>query len=408
VGLWDGDDTPTDIVDLRRILEGIRNWTADDGGAINPGRLREVQDEYAGLKRRLEAVTHEIKAARVLAQEAEGYGSAQAQQQLRLESIRLFSDEEHDVVTCPLCKQNLETAIPLVSQIRAALDRVRGNTERIQRSTPQMRDYIEGLEQERDNLRRQLSRTQETIEGLYRENVGARRLRDTNLRRSHIVGRITLWLESVHEAVDTQDAETVLRRAEARVAELETQLDREGEEARLTSILNRINSQLNENARRLELEHSDNPIRFDLRGLTVIADALRGPISLRIMGSGKNWLGYNLAFHFALHKHLVEQNRPVPRFLFLDQPSQVYYPQEQDEALQGSIDTLVNEDGEAVRTLFQFMLEQLGALTPHFQVIVTEHADLSEEWFQDAVVARWRGGEALIPDAWLEAPAAEE
>lgn len=114
MGLWDGDDAPTDIVDLRRILEGLRNWTAGDGGALNPGRLREVQDEYAGLKRRLEAATQEIKAAKVLAQEAEGYGSAQAQQQLRLESIGLFSDEEHDAVSCPLCKQRLETAIPHV------------------------------------------------------------------------------------------------------------------------------------------------------------------------------------------------------------------------------------------------------------------------------------------------------
>ena len=121
------------------------------------------------------------------------------------------------------------------------------------------------------------------------------------------------------------------------------------------------------------------------------------------MGSGKNWMGYNLALHFALHKHLVEQNRPVPRFLFLDQPSQVYYPRDQDETFQGSIDALVDEDRAAVRKLFQFMLEQLEALTPHFQVIVTEHADLSEDWFQENVVARWRGGKALIPDAWIAA-----
>ncbi len=408
VGLWDGGDAPTDIVDLRRTLEGIRNWTAEDGGALNPGRLREVQDEYAGMRRRLDDVTQEIKAAKVLAQEAEGYGSAQAQQQLRLESIGLFSNSEHDEASCPLCRQRLETTTPHVDQIRASLSRVRDNTERIQQRTPQMRSYIEGLELERNNLRRQLSTTQETIEGLYRENIGARRLRDANLRRSRTVGRITLWLDSVQKTINTQETETALQLAEARVAELEARLDRSDEEARLNSILNRINNQLSGNARRLELEHSDNPIRLDLRGLSVIADELRGPIPLRIMGSGKNWMGYNLALHFALHRHLVEQNRPVPRFLFLDQPSQVYYPRDQDETLQGSIDALVDEDRAAVRTLFQFMLEQLEALTPHFQVIITEHADLSENWFQENVVARWRGGEALIPDAWIAASSAEK
>ncbi|WP_363810871.1 hypothetical protein [Mesorhizobium sp.] len=31
-----------------------------------------------------------------------------------------------------------------------------------------------------------------------------------------------------------------------------------------------------------------------------------------------------------------------------------------------------------------------------------DHAEEAEAWFQDAVVARWRGGEKLVPDQWLE------
>ena len=35
-----------------------------------------------------------------------------------------------------------------------------------------------------------------------------------------------------------------------------------------------------------------------------------------------------------------------------------------------------------------------------FQVIVTEHADIDESWYQTAVVERWRGGLKLVPEDW--------
>lgn len=37
---------------------------------------------------------------------------------------------------------------------------------------------------------------------------------------------------------------------------------------------------------------------------------------------------------------------------------------------------------------------------PEFQIIVTEHADLDEDWYRRAVVERWRDGRKLVPTAW--------
>ena len=36
------------------------------------------------------------------------------------------------------------------------------------------------------------------------------------------------------------------------------------------------------------------------------------------------------------------------------------------------------------------------ALAPEFQVLITEHADLADAAYQDAVVERWRGGMKLV------------
>jgi hypothetical protein len=50
--------------------------------------------------------------------------------------------------------------------------------------------------------------------------------------------------------------------------------------------------------------------------------------------------------------------------------------------------------------MFQFVFEAVKELAPGLQVVITEHADISESWYQDAVVERWRGGLKLVPDEW--------
>ncbi|MFC6063764.1 DUF3732 domain-containing protein [Streptomyces ochraceiscleroticus] len=37
-----------------------------------------------------------------------------------------------------------------------------------------------------------------------------------------------------------------------------------------------------------------------------------------------------------------------------------------------------------------------------FQMIVSDHANLPEPWFQDCVRYNWRDGEALIPQARID------
>ena len=153
-------------------------------------------------------------------------------------------------------------------------------------------------------------------------------------------------------------------------------------------------------ARRLQLEHSAHPLRFNLKKLTIVADTPDGPIPMDRMGSGENWVGYHLIGHLALHGWFTEHNRPVPRILFLDQPSQVYFPPEKD--VDGSLDSIQNEDRIALRRMFELVFEVVAKLTPQFQVIITEHADLNEPWYQGAVVEKWRRGTKLVPEDWRQ------
>ncbi|MCI0350416.1 MAG: DUF3732 domain-containing protein [Acidobacteriales bacterium] len=139
-------------------------------------------------------------------------------------------------------------------------------------------------------------------------------------------------------------------------------------------------------------------MRLDIRRLTIVADTADGPVPMERMGSGENWVGYHLIAHLALHQWFSQQNRPVPRFLFLDQPSQVYFPPEKD--IDGSLTTIGENDRLAVSRMFRFVFDVVEGLSGKVQVIVTEHADINEPWYQEAVIERWRGQLKLVPDDW--------
>lgn len=81
----------------------------------------------------------------------------------------------------------------------------------------------------------------------------------------------------------------------------------------------------------------------------------------------------------------------MPGFLFLDQPSQVYFPPETNDQ---------NVDSQEVRKIYDFVFERIKELAPNMQVIIVDHADIKEKRFQDSVVEKWWDGMKLVPIDW--------
>ena len=146
-------------------------------------------------------------------------------------------------------------------------------------------------------------------------------------------------------------------------------------------------------AKELNLEHSDNPYRLDMNKVTVIVDKADRPVPLKQLGSGSNWVGIHLITYFALHKYFITLKRPVPNFIFLDQPSQVYFPSELDEK---------NTDWNMVGTLYNFISDRVSELKQKLQVIIVDHANLKNESFHNSVIEDWWNENNLIPEDWYK------
>lgn len=145
------------------------------------------------------------------------------------------------------------------------------------------------------------------------------------------------------------------------------------------------------------------PARLDLHNLTVAIDRPGRPIYMPRTGGGENHLAYHLAALLALHRYAANNGQPIPRFLLIDQPTQVYFPSEAVyRAADGSIEkTETDADLEAVRRLFELLRRFTEEDAQGFQIIVTEHANLRDDWFQAALVEPpWTKPPALVPDDW--------
>lgn len=192
--------------------------------------------------------------------------------------------------------------------------------EAVTNDTPHLDTMIGKAEDRLAMVRRQLDEVKTSIISLQTTNQRISELRDFNSRRAMVKGRLSLYLENMPaKDVDDSDDKLEAEKLAEQIRAIEVLLDDETLAGRIESILSLVSAQITSLARKLEIEHSDSPMRLDLKKLTIVADhADDGPIPMPKMGSGETWVGLHLVTHLALHNWFFKKQRPVPQFLFLD------------------------------------------------------------------------------------------
>ncbi|MFO0586955.1 MAG: DUF3732 domain-containing protein [Polyangiaceae bacterium] len=388
------------------VLAALRQCTSDDyvrdDMIVGDGEeiLTRLRTQRQGMRQELEAVKAELRATRLFESESTGYQREAHEQRARLSSIGLVKKYKNgDEHQCPLCETPLATPVPNVSAIEQSLRSVSDLLEGAEMENPRVQARMIRLRREEEALEQSLRENQRLINERLRENEILKVQQDNFVLQARVIGKITQYLETVSETQDGSNLRKAVDAARMRVEMLEQELDEENVQDRVEAYLNIIGRYMSDYSAHLDLEFRGSQLRLDMKHLTVVADTLDGPIPLYRMGSGENWVGYHVLAHLALHKWFRQKSRPVPAFLFLDQPSQAHYPPEED--VEGSIEGLRNEDQTAVRQLFTLILKVAEELAPALQIIVLDHADLKEEWFDSCVVERWRGGRKLVPLSWV-------
>ena len=365
---------------------------------------REVSRELTTLRHRLS----EMNRMRV---GVDQYQDALALQRGRLQLSSWLVSHTDDEADCPMCGSHTDSAKRKLAVLSERLREVEADAG-VDKEVPAAFDReLQRVTEEVGQATERLRSVQIRKRALAGRSDEARQRQFAAQRAERFVGNLESALD-LHRRLgsDSELVDEVVCLKE-RVRQLEAELREQDVEARKRRALHAISNNAGRLLPHLDVESPNDPISLEINDLTIKVRGTERDDYLSEIGSGSNWLSYHLAVLLALHQFFLSQRKgPVPAFLVLDQPSQVYFPKrimarpEDEEVEEVEEPQLRDEDVDAVRQAFEVMgrvaLDAKGGL----QLIVLDHASRDVWGDIDGVVGlpEWRNGVKLVPMAWLD------
>lgn len=363
---------------------------------------REVSRELTTLRHRLE----EMNRIRV---GVDQYEAALTLQRGRLQLSSWLVEHTDDHTDCPMCGSDTDSA---KKKLRALSERLREVEVEagVDKEVPAAFDReLQRVTTEVDQTTERLRSVQIRKRALSGRSDEARQRQFAAQRAERFVGNLESALD-LHRRLgsDSELVEEVARLREL-VQQLEGELREQNVESRKRRALAAINGYAGRLLPSLDVENPQDPISLEISDLTIKVHGADRDDYLSEIGSGSNWLAYHLAVLLALHQYfLAQRNSPVPAFLVLDQPSQVYFPKRglaraEDEEVDVEEPRLRDEDVDAVRMAFDVMGKVVLGAKGQLQLIVLDHASQDVWGDVEGVVGlpEWRNGIKLVPMDWL-------
>lgn len=382
-------------LDLPQVEAGTSEGASSD--------LMQVVMEEDQLSAQLGEIRRRLSKVDLLNSSVGEYGATLAGQEDRMHGVGWFSEKIAAGSECPVCGSVHDlpnTSLARLKTLAAELGSLSGV---IHEAPPKLDEEVLSLREELRDRELALNKARQKRKYLESQSASASAHRQQVRQIYLFVGRVEQALENLRTSRNIDELRTQLQVLTARIAALKAQLDPRAQRERLASALEAVSRKVEKYAVLLELEHATENVSLNIRELTLEFHPLTGRTDfLWEVGSGQNWVGYHIAGMLALHEHFTSlAQNPVPTFLLIDQPSQVYFP----EAWPSMDDAPVSADITGVRRIFQALGTFMDLVGDEFQVIVTEHAG-SITWRgidRVHVAGNWRLGhdEFLIPESWV-------
>lgn len=317
-----------------------------------------------------------------------------------VDNVKRFSSPKHVHISasvCPFCHTKKDNLQQSAEKLQQAINKVSGNLAQARPMKAKFESSFIEVQRSTEIVSRALTELNQQIVEI--EKTNQQLTEQKSLYEGIIMQKAKLFalLDTLNMA-DDAGLEEELKELKKQLKKIDDSLKAYDVQQGLTCASNKVNEYMAEIGNHFEFEISYKPINlhfsfetFDLYHLTPKNEK----IYLRSMGSGANWLYCHVTLFLALHKYFAELDEKcaIPSILFLDQPTQVYFPNFnrdvsesfEDEKNQESIhrtnttERLVDEDIKAVENLFSQLaiycneLELSNGFSP--QIIVIDHAD---------------------------------
>ncbi|WP_336346693.1 DUF3732 domain-containing protein [Pseudomonas monsensis] len=313
---------------------------------------------------------------------------------------------------CPLCEAPTSTPAMEANKLVSAIDWLNDELKLSAYARESFAAERRTIQESLDKVNAELRRIQADIQPLDEEIAKLKTSKSIDEQAMKAKLRLEI---AIQEQLDKPESELLAleKILRAEVERLAGELAKYNIKDRLKTLSNDIDAKMCEIGSEFDFEETYKPskLRFDVESFDLWYQQNPSTrVYLRSMGSGANWLYSHLALFMSLHYQfaaLSDKGCKIPPILFLDQPTQVYFPASLDDAetfdakelaKQAKREEAVDADMAAVTNMFTQLAkfcdetgEQTG-VTP--QIIVSDHADrlsLGDDYkFSDYVRATWR------------------
>lgn len=333
----------------------------------------------------------------------------------RLKPIDWFLEQKGTDI-CPFCDSKSDKAVDELLSLKAVKDK---NSKAIAEANSiefSFEKEKQLLKKEIANIEKQLRAVDANIKILLTENT-----ENHNKIQSiyQFVGKIEHVLENLDKispssslAVELENIRINLSKKRAEIKKLKEKFDKESCLLKVTEAIQHYLKLLpieRKESKRVLLD-PENSASIKIEDLET-----KNITFLSRIGSGANHMCYHVATLLGLHEYFLKlpesgKRNYIPSFLVLDQPSQVYFPEDFNEISEGDKTTKkFSEDIENTAQIFKACSEFMSRTQNQAQIIILEHAPTSTWKGLDNVhlVAEWRGNinsdnfDALIPKDWF-------
>jgi hypothetical protein len=385
------------ISQLKEILNNHQNITSPI--SFENELLQKLIEKRMELKKELYSIQNEINAIQDFSKNSNEYVSEGNKQYDRLLSIGLYQKPEEHKFWNSIIGKEVNSITPTIELLNQSLIELENSLQYTEKEKPKINKLLIELEGKKNDIESEIKDKNISINNLYKQNEELKRLKDISSKKSYVLGKISLFLDSLNLIKEDSSLNIKIEQLIIDIEDLDSQISKEEKENKLNAILNKINILMTSWNKKLEWEYTDYNLRFDVNKLTVFADSIDGKSeALNEMGSGENWLACHLIVYLALHKHFIDTKRPVPNFIIFDQPTQVHYPTGTT-----NFDNKKSDDEKADEKMFEFLFEIVKLVSPDLQIIVTDHANFTDnKEFQDSLLEVWDNNKKLVPLEWIK------
>lgn len=304
---------------------------------------------------------------------------------------------------CPICGQDCQDVVENDLKIIEATKWLDDELKITKKYTSDFSEDIRKLEERHskivENIKNVWKQKRIIEKNFLTSNILSSKREKINYTKSRIELYVEMYNHGIFETVDND-----IENLKEEIAKLEEKIKKFDVDRKMSQAEKFLSDNMNRLSLTLDFEEEYRPINLNFGLMDGSFDIYqyqknKEKICLYEMGSGANWVSCHIALFLSfLHFFSAQKNSPMPLTLFFDQPSQVYFPQDNTK------EKIFQSDLIAVNKMYRTIFDEIALIEKNTgilpQIIIVDHVDGKgldcKEEFESYIRCNWRNKSALI------------